>query len=78
VAGADDVNRERRWAANDERRPLLPQQPRISHPVSKAAYEHGLVLQQRIFTLGPAIFFALGALVHYPRRNAGDSLLAHV
>jgi hypothetical protein len=47
-------------------------------PVSKAAYEHGLVLQQRIFTLGPAIFFALGVLVHYPRRNVGDSFLARV
>jgi hypothetical protein len=47
-------------------------------PVSKAAYEHGLVLQQRIFTLGPAIFFALGALVHYPRRNVGDNSLANV
>jgi hypothetical protein len=38
-------------------------------PVTKAAYEHALVLQQRIFTLGPSVFFALGVLVHYPRRH---------
>jgi hypothetical protein len=45
--------------------------------VSKAAYEHGLVLQQRIFTLGPAMFFALGVLIHYPQRGVADDSLAH-
>ncbi len=40
-------------------------------PVTKAAYEHSLLLQQRIFTLGPSMFFALGALVHYWRRGNG-------
>jgi hypothetical protein len=40
-------------------------------PVTKAAYDHALVLQQRIFTLGPSVFFALGVLVHYPRRPIG-------
>lgn len=39
--------------------------------VTKAAYEHALVLQQRIFTLGPSVFFALGALVHYRRPSNG-------
>ena len=47
-------------------------------PVTKAAYEHALVLQQRIFTLGPSVFFALGIVVHYPRRDLGASALAHV
>jgi hypothetical protein len=46
--------------------------------VTKAAYEHALALQQRIFTLGPSVFFALGVLVHYPRRDAGGSAVAHV
>jgi hypothetical protein len=40
-------------------------------PVTRAAYRHALVLQQRIFTLGPSVFFALGVLVHYPRRQTG-------
>jgi hypothetical protein len=40
-------------------------------PVTKIAYDHALVLQQRIFTLGPSVFFALGVLVHYPRRQIG-------
>jgi hypothetical protein len=40
-------------------------------PVTKAAYEHALMLQQRIFTLGPSVFFALGLLVHYPRATGG-------
>ncbi len=39
-------------------------------PVTRAAYRHALVLQQRIFTLGPGVFFALGVLVHWPRRRA--------
>jgi len=39
-------------------------------PVSKTAYDHALVLQQRIFTLIPSVFFALGALIHYPGRSA--------
>jgi hypothetical protein len=43
-------------------------------PVTRAAYEHALVLQQRIFTLGPSVFFALGVLVHYRRRGAGAAL----
>lgn len=46
-------------------------------PVTKAAYEHALVLQQRIFTLGPSIFFGLGVLVHYPRRRVGGNAVAH-
>jgi hypothetical protein len=46
--------------------------------VTKAAYEHALVLQQRIFTLGPSVFFALGVLVHYPRPSVGGSALARV
>jgi hypothetical protein len=40
-------------------------------PVTRAAYRHALVLQQRIFTLGPGVFFALGVLVHWPGRRAG-------
>lgn len=44
-------------------------------PVTKAAYEHALVLQQRIFTLGPSVFFALGALVHYRRPGNGARTL---
>ena len=46
--------------------------------VTKAAYERTLVLQQRIFTLGPSVFFALGVLVHYPRRAVGGGAVAHV
>jgi hypothetical protein len=46
--------------------------------VTKAAYEHTLVLQQRIFTLAPSVFFALGVLVHYPRRDVGGRAVAHV
>lgn len=46
--------------------------------VTKAAYDHALVLQQRLFTLGPSVFFALGVLVHYPRRGVGGNALAHV
>jgi hypothetical protein len=38
-------------------------------PVTRAAYWHALVLQQRIFTLGPGVFFALCVLVHWPRRR---------
>lgn len=38
-------------------------------PVRRAAYEHARVLEERIFTLGPSIFFTLGVLVHYPRRG---------
>jgi hypothetical protein len=45
-------------------------------PVTKAGYEHALVLQQRIFTGIPSIFFALGALVHYPRRRVGGAVLS--
>jgi hypothetical protein len=45
-------------------------------PVTRAAYRHALVLQQRIFTLGPSVFFALGVLVHYPRRNVGAQAVA--
>jgi hypothetical protein len=46
-------------------------------PVTHAAYQRALVLQQRIFTLGPSVFFALGVLAHYPRRSAGTEALAH-
>jgi hypothetical protein len=35
--------------------------------VTKAAYAHALVLQQRIFTVIPSVFFGLGILAHYPR-----------
>jgi hypothetical protein len=46
-------------------------------PVTRAAYWHALVLQQRIFTLGPGVFFALGVLVHWPwrRTRPGDDPL---
>lgn len=37
--------------------------------VTRAGYDHALVLQQRIFTLIPAMFFGVGVLVHYPRQN---------
>jgi energy-coupling factor transporter transmembrane protein EcfT len=37
--------------------------------VTKAAYDHALIQGQRIFTLGPSMFFALGAMLHYPRRE---------
>jgi hypothetical protein len=33
-------------------------------PVSQSAYLHALVLQQRIFTLIPSVFFAVAALSH--------------
>jgi hypothetical protein len=45
--------------------------------VTKIVYEHALVLQQRIFTLGPSVFFALGVLVHYPRHDARSEAVAH-
>jgi hypothetical protein len=42
--------------------------------VTRAGYEHALVLQQRIFTLIPGVFFGLGVLTHYPRHVAvGDA-----
>jgi hypothetical protein len=46
-------------------------------PVTRAMCRHALVLGQRIFTLVPAVFFALGVLVHWPRRQAqpGDDRL---
>jgi hypothetical protein len=45
-------------------------------PVTKAAYEHALVLQQRIFTLLPSVFFAFGVLAHHARRGAAAALPA--
>ena len=45
-------------------------------PVTYATYRHALALQQRIFTLVPAVFFALGVLVHYPRSVVGAEALA--
>jgi hypothetical protein len=48
-------------------------------PVFVAAavvYEHARVLEQRIFTLGPSIFFTLGVLVHYPRRGVAAGAFA--
>lgn len=45
-------------------------------PVSYAVYHHALILQQRIFTLGPAAFFAVGVLAHYPRGAVGADVLA--
>src|SRR5438128_245196 len=36
-------------------------------PVTRAAYRHALVLQSRIFSLGPSVFFALGVIVHSDR-----------
>jgi hypothetical protein len=47
-------------------------------PVTKAVYEHAVVLQQRIFTLIPSVFFALGVLLHYPRRGVSGSARALV
>ncbi len=41
--------------------------------MTRAAYDHALVLQQRIFTLIPSVFFALAVLAHYPRRGAGPT-----
>jgi hypothetical protein len=41
--------------------------------VTRPAYQHALVLQQRIFTLIPSVFFALAVLAHYPRREAGPT-----
>ena len=38
--------------------------------VTKAAYDHALAQGQRIFTLGPSIIFAIGAMLHYPRRRS--------
>jgi hypothetical protein len=46
-------------------------------PVTRAVYEHALVLQQRIFTLVPSVFFALGVLTHYPRTGVGAEAAAH-
>jgi hypothetical protein len=36
-------------------------------PVSHAAYRHALVLQQRIFSLIPGVFFGVGVLAHRAR-----------
>src|SRR5207249_3592669 len=35
-------------------------------PVTRSMYEHALVLQQRIFTCIPSVFYALGVLVNAP------------
>ncbi len=40
-------------------------------PVTHSEYLHALVLQQRIFTLIPAVFYALGVIVNWP---AGPTL----
>lgn len=40
--------------------------------VTKTAYDHALAQAQRIFTLGPSVFFAFGAMLHYRRRGIGD------
>lgn len=36
--------------------------------VTRAGYDHAQVLQQRVFTLIPSVFFALGVLIHFPTR----------
>lgn len=46
-------------------------------PVTRAAYEHALVLQQRVFTLIPAIFFAIGVIAHHPGRRVGGDAVLH-
>jgi hypothetical protein len=39
--------------------------------VSHSAYLHALVLQQRIFTMIPAVFYALGVIVNLPLAREG-------
>jgi hypothetical protein len=41
-------------------------------PVSHAGYQHGLIYQQRIFTLIPSLFFACAVLVLRPSLRHGD------
>jgi hypothetical protein len=38
-------------------------------PATHSEYLHALVLQQRIFTLIPAVFYALGVIVNWPARS---------
>jgi hypothetical protein len=38
-------------------------------PVTLNGYRHALVLEQRIFTLIPSVFYALGVIVNWPPRQ---------
>jgi hypothetical protein len=39
-------------------------------PVSRAAYDNALAVQQRLFTLVPTMFFLMAVIVHYPAIRA--------
>ncbi len=45
-------------------------------PVTHQAYLHAQIVQKRIFTLIPSVFYALGVLVNWPPRSSDEPVPA--